>query len=148
MIKYLIIVLLLLSSSTNASGSLKSDFNLNNVNKISIESAKYSLGPYQKIVISNPEEIKFIINELNNIKSTGGIDNIVEYKVIFYIDKKELLVLGLHIDLNYPSSSFIRQRIYKDNELYSVDDFKISRSFFDFLKDKLQKRTKGDNSKN
>ena len=142
MIKYIIIVLLLLSCSTNATGSMKLDFNLNNVNKISIESAKYSPDPYQKIVISTQEEIKFIINELNTIKSTGGIDTIVQYNVIFYEDDTEILMVGLNLNLNYPGSSFIR------HSNYTVDDYLISRSFFDFLKDKLKKKTKVDNSKN
>jgi hypothetical protein len=149
MIKYVILVLMLLSSSTNTTGPMKLDFTLHNVNKISIESAKYSLGPYHKIVITTPEDIKFIINELNNIKDIDGIETSVQYKVILYEDKRELLVLGLNMDLDYPSSSFIRQSIYtKDNELHSVNDYLISRSFFYFLKDKLQNKIKGDKSNN
>ncbi len=136
MLKNIILFLIFITSSTYAIESRKYNFNLHNVNKIII-------GTYQKIVITRPEEIKFIINELSDIKEPVGIDTITHYNVFFYEDDKEILVLGLYMDFSYPGSSFIRHHT-KDNENCAVCDYLISRSFFDFLKSKLRNQTKVD----
>lgn len=118
--------------------TIKNGFNIDNVNKISIEPIASIWKPYHKIYITNLEEIKFIINELNNIKKTGGIDTIVQYNVIFYQDNIELFMLGLNMNLYHPESSFLRQRNYsKDKKPNGVDDFFIDRLLFDFFKSKL-----------
>lgn len=106
----------------------KFDIKICDVDRICVKTNKNSHKPYQQIDITQQETIKSIINELILIKPTGGIDTIVDYDVIFYKEDQALLVLGLKIDLKYPSSSFIRHR-----RPDSVNDYIIGKSFYDFF---------------
>ena len=109
--------------------NLISEYSLDDVDKIIIETTKDSPNSYQHIVIEDQKTIKFMVAELKNIiNAGGGIGMICDYNVSFWRGNNNLLVLGFQITLKYPEASFMR---------YSMDrffgDYRISRAYHDFF---------------
>jgi hypothetical protein len=110
--------------------NLVSDYNLDLdiVDKIIIETTKYSRRPCRHIVIEDKKKINYIVSGLKNITATGGIDTMCDYDVSFYNGDNCLVMLGLKINLDYPISSFIR---YSSERF--VLDFRINSEYYNFF---------------
>lgn len=106
---------------------------LDNANKIILETNSISINLFQKVEIIDLKDVKYVANELKNITQIDGIETMCDYQVTFFNEGKELLKLGLYIDLEYPDSSFIR--------LHDID-YLINRSFYDFFVFILHLKTK------
>lgn len=103
------------------------NLDLEDVDKITIETVKYSDMPYKFMVIEEKDKINKIVAGLKNTTERDVILMAEDYKISFWKNNKKILVLGLRIRFDYPDLSYFR---YRKDDVY---DYTFSAEYYNFL---------------